>query len=202
MRFPLYHPAIDGPALAGRPDAGASRAPRETTVRDTMVSVMLKPSAELARSLAHLEDGARARPPELLHTVIQPVGDRSWLTDADIEAAGRALSRLRYSPFLMLFDRIEDRRVEGGAGMALSGGTRNCAAQDFRLAVLDALFGHFRQLPSYRLHPHMTLDDRGGRPGHLLDRPVAWLVEEFALVESVHGETRHVEHGRWRLRGD
>lgn len=187
MRFPLYHPEI-----AGRPDAGTRHAPR-----DNLVSVMLKPSAELARSLWALEESARSRPPELLHTIIQPVGDRSWLTDADLDAAGRALSRLRYAPFLMLFDRIE-----GGEDMALSGGTRNCAAQDFRLAVLDALFGHFRQLPAYHLHPHMVLDDRGGRPGHVLDRPIAWLVEEFALVESIHGETRHVELGRWRLRED
>jgi len=48
----------------------------------------------------------------------------------------------------------------------------------------------------------MTLDHRGGRPGRLLDQPIAWLVEEFVLVESVHGETRHLEWGRWRLRED
>jgi 2'-5' RNA ligase len=98
----------------------------------------------------------------------------------------------------MLFDRIE-----GGATMALSGGSRNCAAQDFRFAILDALFGHFERLPAYECTPHMTIDDSGsGRPGRLLAQPIVWLVEEFVLVESVHGETRHVEWGRWRLRED
>ena len=60
---------------------------------------------------------ARTRPPELLHTLIQPIGDRSWITDADIEATRRALSRVRHGPFLMLFDHIE-----GGETLSLRSG--------------------------------------------------------------------------------
>jgi hypothetical protein len=86
--------------------------------------------------------------------------------------------------------------------MSLSGGTRNYIAQDFRLAILDALFTHYERLPSYRLDPHMTLDYRGDRRGRMLDRPIAWMIEDFSLIESVHGETRHIELGRWQLRED
>lgn len=187
MRFPLFDLGVDQ-----RSHGASSWAPR-----DNMLYVMAKPPAQLQRTIGALAEVAGNRSPELLHTTIQPLGDRSWLTDADIAAACRRLSSVRYAPFIMLFDRIE-----GGDSMALSGGSRNCAAQDFRLAILDALFGHFRQLPAHHLDPHMTLDYRGGRPGRLLDQPIAWLVEEFVLVESIHGETRHIEWGRWRLRED
>lgn len=188
MRFPLFDLGVDE-ALHG----GASWSPGRNKVY-----VMAKPAVELGRMIHGLDECAPHRPAELLHSAVQLVGDRSWLTDADLEAACRHLSRVRYAPFLMLFDRIE-----GGDTLALSGGTRNCAAQDFRLAILDALFGHFGRLPAYDSLPHMTIDYRGGgRPGRLLDQPIAWLVEEFMLVESVEGETRHVEWGRWRLRED
>jgi RNA 2',3'-cyclic 3'-phosphodiesterase len=160
-----------------------------------MLYVVLKPAAELAKAVWNFPEAAASRPPELLHVTIQPIGSRNWITDVDIDATRRVLSRLRYAPFLMLFDR-----VEGGNSMALRGGIQNCVAQDFRLAVLDALSGHFRQLPRYELRPHMTLNYRGEAHGRLLDQPIAWLIEEFQLIESVHGETRHIEWGRWRLR--
>lgn len=188
MRFPLFDLGLDE-----APDRGASWSPA-----GNRLYVMAKPSAELARTIHGLDECAPQRDAGLLHSTVQLVGDRSWLTDADIEAACRHLARVRYAPFLMLFDRIE-----GGSTMSLSGGSRNCAAQDFRLAILDALFGHFQRLPSYDALPHMTIDDRGnGRPGRLLDQPIAWLVEEFMLVESVQGETRHILWGRWNLRED
>lgn len=164
-------------------------------VLPNMLYVVLKPSVELGRAVWNFPETATSRPPELLHVTIQPIGSRNWITDADIDATRRALSRIRYAPFLMLFDRIE-----GGTSMALRGGIQNCVAQDFRLAVLDALSGHFRQLPRYDLRPHMTLNYRGEAHGRLLDQPIAWLIEEFQLIESVHGETRHIEWGHWRLK--
>lgn len=194
MRSPLFETDLDTRAeVVGAGVDGAGWVPRGNAIY-----VMLKPSADLARNVRALDETIPGRPPDLLHTIIQPIGDRSWITDADIEATRRALARVRHAPFLMLFDRIE-----GGDSLSLRGGIRNCAAQEFRLVILDALFGHFERLPAYRLHPHMTVNDRGGgRPGRLLAQPIAWLVDEFVLVESVHGETRHVELGRWRLRED
>ncbi len=188
MRFPLFDADLATQASGAR----ASVPPRGNGIY-----VMLKASPALVRHVWDFEETARSRPPELLHMTIQPVGDRSWITDADIEATCAALSRLRYAPFVMQFDRIE-----GGETMSLSGGTRNYIAQDFRLAILDALFTHYERLPSYRLDPHMTLDYRGHPRGRLLDRPIAWMIEDFSLIESVHGETRHIELGRWQLRED
>jgi 2'-5' RNA ligase len=184
MQFPLF-----GTWSGDRDDDLSSVAP------DNMVYVVLKPSAALADRISRFEDTTRTRPSNLLHTTIQPIGSRQWLTDADIELTCRTLARVRYEPFLLRFDRIE-----GGDHRTLCGGDLdNPAAQDFRLAVIDALSSHFRWLPAYRLHPHMTLDYRSRGPGRLLDQPIAWLIEEFMLIESVHGETRHIEWGRWRL---
>jgi len=188
MRFPLFETGVETHA-----EGHAGWSPRGNPIH-----LMLKPPADLAERVARLDESQRSRPPEILHTLLQPVGDRSWITDADIEATRRALSRVRHAPFLMLFDRIE-----GGETMALRGGIQNCAAQEFRLVVLDALFSHYERLPTYRLDPHMIVHDRGeGRPGRLLAQPIAWLVDEVVLVETMLGETRHVELGRWRLTGD
>lgn len=185
MKFPLF----DHDLGVDTPFAPATR-----DYRANSLSVMLKPPVDLAERLWRLPEASRFRPADMLHTVIQPIGDRSRITDAGIAATARALSRLRHAPFLMMFDRIE-----GGDSLALSGGDRNLAAQDFRLAVLDALCGSVGGLTRYDLHPHMTLNYRGGTQDHLLDQPIAWMVEEFALVESTDGDTRHVEWGRWRL---
>lgn len=185
MRIPLF----DDFALNAH-DGGPARFP--TTNR---VSVMVKPPAELADRIANFVTGAD-RPAALLHSVIQPLGDRNGLTGRHIENAARALSRLRYAPFLMQFDRIS-----GGDGVALRGDLHdNCVALNFRDAVLDVLSDALGTLPAYRLDPHMMLDDRSDRPGRLLDQPIAWLIEEFMLVESVESQNRHIVHGHWRLR--
>lgn len=189
MRLPLFEIDLDALPTGNTIDWAP---------RGNPLSVMLKLSPDAMPGIWALDECAMHRPAGLLHTTIQPVGDRSWITDRDIEATKRILSRVRYAPFLLLFDR-----VEGGETMTLRGGNQNCVAQDFRLAILDALSSHFRWLPGYRLDPYMTLDDRShGRPGRMLAQPIAWFIEEFALVESSHGGTCHIEHGRWRLRED
>jgi len=186
MQFPLFGAAFSQQTPH---DAGPS-----DDLLPNMLYVVLKPTTELAKAVGSFSETATSRPPDLLHVTIQPIGSRNWITDVDIDAARRALSRLSHAPFLMLFDRIE-----GGNTMALRGGLQNCVAQCFRLAVLDALSGHFHHLPRYDLRPHMTLNYRGNSAGRLLDQPIAWMVDEFQLIESVHGETRHIEWGRWRL---
>ena len=54
--------------------------------------------------------------------------------------------------------------------------------------------------------PHITINYRGDRLGsESLGKkmpPIGWTVDEIILMESIVGKTTHVEHGRWRLRGD
>ncbi len=52
-----------------------------------------------------------------------------------------------------------------------------------------------------RFSPHLTLRYRGGPPFCEAADAVSWLVEEFVLIESLVGWSRHVVHGRWALEG-
>jgi 2'-5' RNA ligase len=47
--------------------------------------------------------------------------------------------------------------------------------------------------------PHITTSYRSRTSGRAFVPPVSWLAQEFVLIESIVGERRHVEHGRWRL---
>ena len=49
-------------------------------------------------------------------------------------------------------------------------------------------------------NPHVTLL-YGGQPMPEIEiEPISWLVEDFVLIDSFIGETKHVEIGRWPLR--
>jgi 2'-5' RNA ligase len=49
--------------------------------------------------------------------------------------------------------------------------------------------------------PHLTLlRDRIAAPEEFIE-PVRWRVQEFVLLDSVHGEGRHELLGRWALGG-
>ena len=50
--------------------------------------------------------------------------------------------------------------------------------------------------------PHMTLlyDPRTIEPREI--DPVRWTMTEFVLVDSLRGETRHIQLARWPLCGD
>jgi len=51
-----------------------------------------------------------------------------------------------------------------------------------------------------RFTPHVTLL-YGGQPMPEIEiEPISWLVEDFVLIDSFIGETKHVEVGRWPLR--
>ncbi len=193
MLFPLYDSTHADPT-----DCAESATVRHDGALPNMLYIMVKPSVDLADMLGKYPEVQHDRPRQLLHTTIQPIGTRQWITDADIAACRKQLDRMRHAPFFLRFDRIASGRVTA----LRAGRLDNCAAQDFRVAILDALSGHFRRLHPYSLDPHMTLDYRGGHRGRMLPQPVVWRVEEFQLVESVHGETRHIEWGRWRLCDD
>lgn len=159
------------------------------------IDVMVKPSADLARRLQNLAGDARGRAPDLLHSIVQPLGDRRWMTDRHIEGARRALSRLRHGPFLMQFDRIT-----GGDSAVLRGDHHdNSSAGHFRRAVREVLRGSFPDLPNGEIDAEMILGDQASSCRGLLDQPIAWLIDEVMLVESIDGGARHVEWGRWSL---
>jgi 2'-5' RNA ligase len=54
---------------------------------------------------------------------------------------------------------------------------------------------------AHDFEPHLTLlRDRIAAPEEFIE-PVSWRVQEFVLLDSVHGEGRHELLGRWTLGG-
>ncbi len=111
-------------------------------------------------------------------------------------AAAAALESLGATAARVVFDRLHD----SGRTLALCGSETMrgiCRLQD---AIRQHLSCHGIPLPRYRFNPHITLAYRSdGRGSETID-PISWSVEDVLLIESVYGEGRHIEHGRWRLR--
>ncbi|WP_375403788.1 2'-5' RNA ligase family protein [uncultured Sphingomonas sp.] len=154
--------------------------------------IMIKPPPGPAREIGALS----ARPAELLHVTVRPLGDAA-LFDAGAEARLlRALDAFRAPPFRVVFDRLHG----SGETLSLRGSRVMEGARRFERRLVETLT-HRVGMPRYRFAPHLTL-----AYGHTVRRnehidAVSWLVEEYLLVESVYGEGRHVLLGRWPLVG-
>lgn len=111
--------------------------------------------------------------------------------------AAEIAASVRMPSFRVIFDRL----VGGNRSALLLPSEPLDALSMFRerlgLALLRAgiAFEH-----RARFAPHVTLL-YGGQPMPEIEiEPISWLVEDFALIDSFIGETRHVEVGRWPLR--
>lgn len=92
-----------------------------------------------------------------------------------------------------------------------SGGERSIALRPRRkltgLEVLHRLLKEaglataVTERDGYRFSPHMTLGYRDGRPFSERITPIGWEADEFVLIHSHLGQTRHEVIGRWPLRG-
>jgi len=112
------------------------------------------------------------------------------------EAAEIAAS-IRMPAFRVIFDRL----VGGHKSALLLPSEPLEALRMFRerlgLALMRAGIA-FEQ--TGRFSPHVTLL-YGGQPMPEMEiEPISWMVEDFTLIDSVIGETRHIEVGRWPLR--
>jgi 2'-5' RNA ligase len=112
------------------------------------------------------------------------------------EAAAIAAS-IRMPAFRVIFDRL----VGGNRSALLLPSEPLEALRMFRERLGFALMRAgiaFEQ--SGRFNPHVTLL-YGGQPMPEIEiEPISWLVEDFVLIDSFVGETKHVEVGRWPLR--
>ena len=118
-------------------------------------------------------------------------------------------------------EQVAERLIEVGAAVAAdpfgvtldeaAGSTRSIALRPRRRNVaLHALSQRIgaalsdagiAQRESYRFSPHLTLSYRSGQPFSRTIEPIGWRVDEFVLVHSLVGRTRHEVLGRWSLRG-
>lgn len=112
-----------------------------------------------------------------------------------LEAAEVAAS-IRMPSFRVIFDRL----VGGNRSALLLPSEPLEALRMFRERLGFALMRAGIPFRQGGFNPHVTLL-YGGQPMPEIEiEPISWLVEDFVLIDSIIGETRHVEVGRWPLR--
>lgn len=156
--------------------------------------LMAKPPPALALYIAALFGSAGGRPPDLLHVTLLPLGDRIGIGPHLLAHIVAILDGLALASFRVMFDRLC-----GDAIFRPSEPLRGAIAGQRALATSFARHG-LRTTPLYDFRPHMTLAYRPVGAGEVAIDPIGWQVEDIRLIESIVGEARHVEHGRWMLR--
>jgi 2'-5' RNA ligase len=171
----------------------------------------IRPPRDAAWSLQRLADGWRRTrgvtaplmPHDRLHISLNSLGAHDALPSRQIAAAKAAVAAVSMPPFVVALDRV-------GTWGRGEGVRRVVAWADDGLVGVHFLHGHIHRAlarsglgsavePS--LQPHLTLlRAKDETPLEFVD-PVSWRVEEFVLLDSVWGEGRHEEMGRWRLAG-
>lgn len=172
----------------------------------------LLPDAPAAAAIADLakrlkaEHGLKGRPlaSSRFHVTLHFFGDHVGLPDGLVEALSAAASALRFAPFDVVFDQ-----ATSFAGRprkrpcVLRGSDAGLAAlMGFRRGLSEALV---RQGLGGRVDanftPHVTLLYDGQLLPPQPVEPIVWRVKEFALVDSLIGQARHVPLARWPLQG-
>ncbi len=159
------------------------------------VYIFAKPPPVVAERIAAHPRYNRRRGSDLLHVTVLGLFD---LDEVPAEAMRRLKQVMRdYDDCVvpLFFDRLEERR-------AVTLRSRNppvemAALQSRLVAFLTDRGFHFFGAPPV---PHMTISYQGDGRGSAPIAPIGWMVDELLLVESPYGKTRHIVHGRWRLR--
>jgi 2'-5' RNA ligase len=159
--------------------------------------IMAKPPPEAQAQITALVRNDPGRSADLLHVTLVSLFDLHYAPPEWLLAVIVALDSFDARAFPLAFDRTENRKAVT---------LRTCAPQAEARAFQAALLRHLLERKAPMMlgttpEPHVTINYRGDRLGSQKIVPIGWTVEEILLVESIVGQTTHVEHGRWRLRG-
>lgn len=165
---------------------------------EAKLSIMIKPPVAMARALASARSavGLHDRSPaDRLHCTMLDLGDAAEWPAYRIARLCQALDAVSAEPFEVAFDRLEERTLWGQPGAM---GARAFHAELKRQLCLAGF-----TLPLHIFALHLGLAATGpGVTATMID-PIGWLVEDFRLIRSVHGDARtpdrHEELGRWAL---
>jgi RNA 2',3'-cyclic 3'-phosphodiesterase len=178
---------------------------------DNSLFFAILPEPDIAASVEALGGELRAahglsgRPisAKRLHMILHPIADYSILLDYDVTAALEAASTVAPAPFEIVFNRLQSFEGEDGHPLVLRCGDGLAAFAALQKTLHAALkaTGYEGKAPAGHT-PHITLlHDRKPIDETFLDEPIGWTVRDFALLYRVYGESRHMELGRWPLRG-
>jgi 2'-5' RNA ligase len=147
--------------------------------------------------------GLRGRPlpMERLHVTLHHIGDYVGLPQRVVDAICGAAASVRMDPFDVEFDRVASFSGQpGNRPVVLRGsvGLSSLMAFHRRLgaAINNTRVG--RPVPS-TFTPHVTLLYDDHQIEEQAVHPIRWTVEEFVLVHSLLGQTRHIPLTSWKL---
>jgi 2'-5' RNA ligase len=135
------------------------------------------------------------------HITLYYLGAHNGLPQGIVAKAIETAAALKAAPFDVTFDCARSFAGKSRSRPLVLGSRKNLAAlsafqQKLRAALRQAGLDNWSQ-PSFT--PHVTLlYDRRGVPDQDVD-PVSWTVNEFSLVRSLHGLSRHEPMARWPL---
>ena len=174
-----------------------------------VVYFALRPPAAVAEQVRTIiaprlrREGLTGRlvPADRLHVSLIGLGCFPRVPSQVVEMACRVAEAIAGRPFRLAFNRLASwGRGDGQRAVVLSGDDGVIGVETLHDALHAALAarGMVRGRPR-PFWPHMTvLHDRRELPETFVG-PVNWLVEDFVLIDSLHGEGRHELVGRWRL---
>lgn len=167
------------------------------------------PPAAVAAGLARMAQGLRARhdltgrplATERFHITLFHLGDYFGLPEALVRSALEAAATVTAPPFEVMFDFTESFSTrQTNLPLVLRASTGVDRLMGFQQKLGDALkrVGLGRHVRS-QFTPHVTLLYDMKSVSREPVEPVGWTADEFVLVHSLYGETRHVPLGRWPL---
>lgn len=169
----------------------------------------LYPDAAAAGQAARIAARIRSRdrlsgepsPEARLHVSLNGLGAYGARPDEVIARVGEAMSRVRARPFLITLNQVVSWRGSPRP-LVLVGDEGVFGAYALHAAIHRALAEAGlarRREPGFT--PHLTLlrDPYETTPEFV--PPVTWLVRDVRLMDSLHGEGRHVPEGNWPLTG-
>lgn len=137
---------------------------------------------------------------ERLHVTVDFLGDYKVLPPYLLSAAGKAVAGVCSSAFDIRFDRVVSFRGRPRHHplvlLASDGAAEVVALHQVIEAALLQVGVRSRQEPPLA---HVTLSYTAGRIAELPVEPIMWRVQQFSLIESLVGRSRHIVHGTWAL---
>lgn len=136
-----------------------------------------------------------------LHMTILPVMGDDVVDPRLVRALTEALAGFRFPSFDITFDRLTAFKAKRKRPIVLTTPETNPLVDQLAQTVGHALRRKFPKFPKPgKLTPHVTLAYGAGfDEERRLPVPLRWRLRDIALIDSVQGEGRHIQLGRWRL---
>ncbi|WP_299691635.1 2'-5' RNA ligase family protein [Hydrocarboniphaga sp.] len=189
------------------PSAQASLFGEPETATDRLFFAIF-PATDAAAQAAALACDLRSRhrlggqplASDRLHVTLNHLGDYVGVPRDLVAAATKAGGAVAASSFDVCFDRVAS--FASARAVVLQGGEGLAALIAFQQAlVLEMTKAGLGRKAEKNFTPHMTLLYDKSPFAEQPIEPVSWTVQEFVLVHSLLGQTRHIALARWRLQG-